>query len=256
MPDSSVDLLVIVCHEDDELYCAGTIRKYTREGKRVGVVYLTQGGFGHPFIEEDETKELRMAEARKACAILCAEEPVFLDFPDAYVPYSAELIAAIVDEIRKFRPRSVITHAINSSQRDHRNGAMCVLDSVRLAGQPKVKSDYPTFSGLKEVYSMNQSAAKLLPVDDRAVFHIDVSDEIDEVMACAKVYKTQIEGQAVQWSTPDDGSGIPDDLPDHYPGVRERAAREGKACGVAYAEPFACAFSTGNFAYQRLPIDR
>jgi LmbE family N-acetylglucosaminyl deacetylase len=255
MAQRAVDLLVLVCHEDDELYCAGTVKKYTDAGLAVGVVYLTQGGQGHPLMSEEQTKRIRVEEARKACAILATQPPEFLDYPDAFVPYSQNLTLEVTNLIRKYRARAVVTHNLNTTQTDHRNAALCVMDSVMLLGLPNVKTEYPPFNGFREIYCMPQSARKMPGQAELPVIYVDVSDVIETVEACACCYQSQIEAKAMSWRVPADGK-IPDNLPACYPGVIERDERAGKACGVKYAEVFETVFGAGNFAHDTLPIQR
>ena len=61
-----LDLLVMTVHPDDaELGAGGIIARYVSEGRKVGVVDLTQGELG-----TRGSAEIRMTEAQRAAEIL------------------------------------------------------------------------------------------------------------------------------------------------------------------------------------------
>jgi LmbE family N-acetylglucosaminyl deacetylase len=61
-----LDLLAIGAHPDDvELACAATIGKMCRQGKKIGILDLTQGELG-----TRGTKEIRLREALESAKIL------------------------------------------------------------------------------------------------------------------------------------------------------------------------------------------
>ena len=60
-----LDILAIGVHPDDvELSCSGTILKHLAQGKKVGIIDLTQGELG-----TRGTGELRLLEAEKSAKI-------------------------------------------------------------------------------------------------------------------------------------------------------------------------------------------
>lgn len=104
--------VILAPHPDDEsLACGGLIAEARREGARVVVVFVSDGGGSHPnsaAFPPTRLKALRQDEAKRACAELGLgpEDLFFLSLPDRFVPHTGadaecavEAIAAEVDAI-------------------------------------------------------------------------------------------------------------------------------------------------------------
>ena len=62
-----MNVLAIGCHPDDvEVNCAGTLVKCVQRGDKVTVCHVANGNLGHELINEDELREMRALEAKKA----------------------------------------------------------------------------------------------------------------------------------------------------------------------------------------------
>ncbi len=130
------DLLVLAAHPDDELlYFGGAIPYYAGErGLAVQVAYLTH-------TDGDE----RALEAAAGLAVCKADRaPVFLGFRDAYSESldtaarqlgREQVVEALVEQIRRFRPEVVLTHDLEGEYGHgaHRLIAVCAQDAVTAA---------------------------------------------------------------------------------------------------------------------------
>ena len=123
MPGDPVSLLAVLAHPDDEsLGCGGVLADTAARGLRTGVLTATpgQGGRyhgirpgaeGHPGAEA--LARVRKAELRRAADALGVSELIQLDYADgalAATPTRA-IVGRIASEIRRLRPRVVITFA-------------------------------------------------------------------------------------------------------------------------------------------------
>ena len=131
---NNLDVLAIVSHPDDaELACGGTLLLHALRGDRVGVVDLTRGEMatrGNP--------ELREKEAEKASKILHLSLRAHLDFPDAFIFDTRDNRLRVVEVIRNYRPRIIITNALKDRHPDHSIVAQLVTHAVYLSGLRKV----------------------------------------------------------------------------------------------------------------------
>jgi LmbE family N-acetylglucosaminyl deacetylase len=110
-------------HPDDpETGCGGTLAKFTRDGHRVTLVYLTRGEAGRTGCDEVTTAGLRTAEAFAAAEILGADA-VFAGQVDGHTAVGPEESQAFTELIRSLRPDLVLTHWPNDTHRDHRHTA-------------------------------------------------------------------------------------------------------------------------------------
>ena len=111
MNEHKLDILVFAAHPDDaELSCSGTIIKYLRAGKKVGIVDLTAGEMG-----TRGTAATRKAEAEKANKIMGLLVRENLAMPDCFFENNQENQMKIIRMIRKYQqtPRSCTSSAIS-----------------------------------------------------------------------------------------------------------------------------------------------
>jgi LmbE family N-acetylglucosaminyl deacetylase len=133
---AKVDVLVIMPHPDDaEFGCAGTVARWTAEGKSVVYVLLTNGdkGTSDRSLTPDKLADVRQIEQREAAKVLGVSEVVYLGYPDQGLEDSPELRKDIVRQIRLFRPDTVVTldpYRRYVWHRDHRIAGQVVLDAV------------------------------------------------------------------------------------------------------------------------------
>ena len=181
----NIDILVIAAHPDDvELCCAGTVLHHIAMGKSVGILDLTKGEMG-----TRGNAELRIKEANKAAEILQLSFRENMGFKDYFFNNDLEHQAAIVQKIRKYRPKLILTNAISDRHPDHGKGANLVVDSVFLSGLVKFETE---LGGKKQrafrpdhVYHFIQN--NYLEPD----FIVDVSDYWDTKMKSILAYSSQ-----------------------------------------------------------------
>jgi len=134
-------VLVVMAHPDDaEFMCAGTIARWTQEGRRVDYVLCTSGdkGTSDPTVSPTVLAEIRVREQRAACDVLGVSEIAFLGHEDGILEPTLELRREIVREIRRFRPSIVVCQDPTTrwtaqqylNHPDHRAAGSATLDSV------------------------------------------------------------------------------------------------------------------------------
>ncbi|HEX6122254.1 MAG TPA: PIG-L deacetylase family protein [Ktedonobacterales bacterium] len=135
----SSTVLVIAAHPDDiESWCAGAVAALTGQGWRAVYVLCTSGekGTSDPTEAPATVAARREAEQRAAARIVGAEEPVFLRLPDGELEDDHHLRGLLVREIRRHRPRLLITHDPEhpwppyTTHRDHRIAGRVALDAA------------------------------------------------------------------------------------------------------------------------------
>ena len=107
-----VDVLVISPHPDDAEYgVAGTVARWTREGKKVVYVVCTNGDKGttNPDMKPEDLVEIRKKEQLAAADVLGVSEVIFLGLPDQGLEETPQFRKQIVRLIRQYRPEIVVT---------------------------------------------------------------------------------------------------------------------------------------------------
>ena len=221
-----LDILAFGAHPDDvELGAGGTLARAVKDGKRVGVVDLTQGELG-----TRGTAETRKVEADNAAAILGISVRENLKFDDGFFVNDKPHQLEIIRMLRKYQPEIVICNAIDDRHIDHGKGSKLVSDACFLSGLIKIETQFNNKVQLpwrpKQVYHYIQW--KNLEPD----FVVDVSEVIDVKMKAVLAYETQFYNpNSEEPETPISSKNFTDS-------VKYRARDLGRIAGVQYAEGF------------------
>ena len=118
-----VDILAFGAHPDDvELGCGGALSKAVAEGKKVGIIDLTQG--------EKSTRgsiETRKKESLAAAKILGVDFRENLNFRDAFIFNDEKHQMEVIHVIRKYAPNGVLCNAIKDRHTDHSKASKLFL---------------------------------------------------------------------------------------------------------------------------------
>src|SRR5260221_12527495 len=137
MSNQPLDILAIAAHRDDvEQTCGGTLLKAAQQGKRTGILDLTQGELGTRGTADD-----RKNEAEAAAKILKVSWRSALDIPDGRVENTWENRLKIAHVIREQRPRVVILPYWKGRHPDHYTCSVVGYEACFLAGLGKLDVD-------------------------------------------------------------------------------------------------------------------
>ena len=221
-----LDILVFAVHPDDaELSCGGILLAEKMQGKKTGVIDLTQGELG-----TRGTAETRKQEAAAAAAILNLDVRDNLKMRDGFFKNDEENQRKIITAIRKYQPEIIFCNAPQDRHPDHGRSATLVEDAAFLAGLRKIETTDD--SRLQEVwrpkYVFNFIQDKYLHPN----FVMDISAVMDQKLEAIKAYGTQFN------STGNNEPQTYISTPDFLESVIYRAKMFGKMIGVNYAEGF------------------
>ena len=224
---NQLDLLVFGAHPDDaELGAAGTIASAVAEGKSVGIIDLTRGELGTRGSAEDRDKE-----ASKAAKILGVSVRENLGFADGFFENNKEHQLAIIQKIRKYRPKIVIANAIHDRHIDHGRGAKLVSDACFLSGLQKI-STLNEQGENQEAFRPQHVYHMIQWYDLEPDFVVDISHTIDKKVASILAYSTQFyDPNSKEPETPISSKNF-------LESVKYRAQNMGRITGVDYAEGF------------------
>ncbi len=222
LPAEFQDILFVLAHPDDaDFGAAGTVARWTREGRRVHYLLCTSGDKGTPDPTQRpaELARVREAEQREAARRLGVASTLFLGRHDGELEVSLPFRAEITAVIRRLRPQLVLTFdpwRPYQLHPDHRAVGFTTLDAI-IADRdplyfPEQQRDGLTAHRVREVWLF-------------ATENPDVWIDITETME-AKLHALQAHvSQTRDWAAVEAR-------------VRERARQAGAAYGVRYAEVF------------------
>jgi bacillithiol biosynthesis deacetylase BshB1 len=221
-----LDILAIGVHPDDvELGCSGTIASAIAEGKKVGIVDLTQGELG-----TRGTVDTRYAEAATAAKILGVAVRDNLKMADGFFQNDEAHQRLVIAAIRKHQPDIILCNAPEDRHPDHGRSAKLVSDAAFLSGLRKIttNSDGLIQEAWRPKYVFHY-------IQDRFIqpsFVVDISAHFDTKINSILAYTTQFNSP----STDEPQTYI--SSPQFLETVKARAMMLGKRIGVQYAEGF------------------
>ncbi len=181
-----LNILAFGAHPDDvELGCGGTLAKSVAEGKKVGIIDLTQGE-----MSTRGTVKLRAEESQAAAKILGVSIRENLNFKDAFIVNDQAHQMEVIRILRKYTPEVVLCNAIEDRHIDHAKASDLVSHASFL-------------SGLQRIETYDDQGAKQSAFRPKHVFHyiqwkeltpdfvVDISGFLDQKMEAIKAFKSQ-----------------------------------------------------------------
>ena len=225
-----LDILAIGAHPDDvELGCSGTIMMEIKNGKKVGVVDLTQGELG-----TRGSVETRYVEANKSAKLMGLAVRENLKMADGFFQNDPLHQLQLIRTIRKFRPEIILGNALEDRHPDHGRAARLISDASFLSGLHKIQS--------KDDQGKSQAAWRPKYVfhfiQDRYLepgFVIDITEVFEEKMNAINCYTSQFYTNGLR---EDDEPQSYISTPEFLQSVVARARMMGKRIGVTYGEGF------------------
>jgi LmbE family N-acetylglucosaminyl deacetylase len=188
------EVLVVTPHPDDaEFGVAGTVAKWTREGKQVVYVVCTNGnkGTSDPDVKPDELAKIRQNEQRAAAEILGVHEVVFLENQDQGLEDTPQFRKQIVRMIRRYRPETVVTadpYRRYIWHRDHRIAGQVTIDAVFPYARDHLA--YPDL--LEEGLQPHKVREMLFWASENINFRSDITATFDLKLAALQCHKSQV----------------------------------------------------------------
>lgn len=225
-------ILAIVAHADDvELTCAASIAQWVREGDRAILLLATDGGRGGKDVgaQAEIVSATRLAEQQRAADVIGFEAVEHLGFVDGSLEDNVALRGALVEQIRRHRPDTVVImdpltviwRDSYVNHRDHRVLGMAALDAL----YPEASNAGYFPEQLERGLAPHKVPELLLVNSERPNFWVDVSDTLEVRFEALRCHASQIR----LW--PENGEAI-------IRQQQEWAAVQGVEHGMRYVEAF------------------
>jgi LmbE family N-acetylglucosaminyl deacetylase len=191
-------VLVVLAHPDDpEFFCGATLAQWARAGKAIRYLLLTCGDKGSD--SPDITPELlcadRQAEQRAAAAIIGAQDVLFLDYHDGELANTPDVRRAIVREIRRYKPHTIVTsdptsyiYANRINHSDHRVAGAATLDAIFPAAGNRMY--FPEL--IAEGFEPHAPKEIWLSATGEPNLWVNVNDTLDIKLAALRAHSSQI----------------------------------------------------------------
>lgn len=221
-----LDILAFGAHPDDvEISCGGTLLKYSSQGKKIGIIDLTQGE-----LSTRGNIELRAKESQKASEFLGLSIRDNLTMKDGFFNQDESSIKSIITKIRQYKPTIVMANSNLDRHPDHGRAGKLVEEACFYAGLAKIRT---------ELNGIQQEAFRpdlvLHYIQD---YHIepdvlfDVSGFEEKKIELIQCFSSQFyDPESQEPQTPISGEHF-------FDAITGRLATYGRSIGVNYAEGF------------------
>ena len=228
-----LDVLAIGAHPDDvELTCGGTIIKLKNQGRKVGLVDLTEGE-----LSTRGSRAARAAEALEAARILGVELRENLRMPDGDIQSNRENLLKVIRLIRQYKPELLLFPHSRDRHPDHEHAHRLCREAWFYAGLEKIKTG---LDGKKqEPHRPSKYYEYMQWFEFTPSFVIDITQVYEQRMNAAKAFKSQFH---------DPESNEPQTVlssPEFMEMLRTRFEYYGDCIGTKYGEPFYSANMVG-----------
>ncbi len=189
-----IQVMVVTPHPDDaEFGVAGTVARWTGEGKDVIYVVCTNGdkGTSDTNMKPEELARIREQEQLAAAKLLGVKEVVFLRYPDQALEDTPEFRREIVRLIRMYKPETVVTAAPYRGyiwHRDHRITSRVTLDAVFPYARDFLA--YPDL--LEQGLHPHKVKEVLLWGAEEPNYRSNITDTFDIKIAALRCHKSQV----------------------------------------------------------------
>lgn len=158
-------VMAIAAHPGDGMFTMGAVLAKQIERGGAGVLLsLSLGERGAPKDIPVQQYGTMQRTATESAARLIGAEALFIEYPDAEIPFSEESSLRVADMIREQRPEAVVTHWSGSWHKDHQNCHLIVRDAVFYAGLETLTRARPAHAVSKLFYADNwEDAVNFVP---------------------------------------------------------------------------------------------
>jgi len=215
-----VEVLAVGAHPDDvELGCGGLLLRMRARGYRFAILDLTAGEKGSRGGPEE-----RAREAKAAADLLGASGRECLGLPDTGLSPTPGAVRLVVEALRKWRPKLVVSMHPGDRHPDHAACSRIVERAVFLAALEK-------FEALGEPHRARRVIRYSRHPWFRPSFVVDITDHIEEKIAAIRCYESQFRRDGPGARTPISAPGFEEDLLAFW-------RFHGRGAGTLHAEPF------------------
>jgi len=182
----AVDILAIGAHPDDvEMICGGTIAKMVDRGYTAAIIDMTRGEMG-----TRGTPEVRAAEAQAAAEVLGVTERVNLGLPDGRMVNDEAARIKVVEQIRRLRPKLVLSHYWEDLHPDHAATGHIVKDTMYPAG-------FANYPAVGEPFRPNEYLFFMAHFPFEPSFIVDVAGYWEKKVQSVQCYRSQLHDATV-----------------------------------------------------------
>jgi LmbE family N-acetylglucosaminyl deacetylase len=192
--NETFDVLVVVAHPDDaEFGAAGSVARWTADGRSVAYLVCTDGekGTSDRSLDPAALGRTRRREQRNAARQLGVTEVRFLGMPDQHLEDTPGFRETLSRWIRLYRPHTIVSsdpYRRYLWHRDHRIVGQAVMDAVFPLARDHLA--YPEM--LAEGIEPHKVREAFFFGAEDINHHVDIADTFDRKLAALRCHESQV----------------------------------------------------------------
>jgi LmbE family N-acetylglucosaminyl deacetylase len=220
-----VNIALIGAHQDDEMFCLGTLLKFRAQKRhRFSFIYLTNGEKGisdDPKSDYAATAKLRAREVARVAKEFKGTLDIIPN-PDEGLFDSYTNRLAVLECIRRHKIDLVFTHYTSEYNLDHNITSEIVFQATMLANIASIRTESPALKRDPKIFYMNPGEG----YGFEGTHFVEIPARlVDEMIRIMGHHKSQMDVARRM-------------LVDYRVMIRERLRRVGERVGVPYAEVY------------------
>lgn len=220
-----MNVTFVGAHQDDEMFCLGTLLKYRRQGHRLSFICTTNGDKGmsdQPGVPHAEAAQIRDREMRQVCQRLDAEY-ICLGEPDEALYDTWAVRLRLIDALRRLKTDLLFTHFSHDYNIDHTTTSQLVFQCTMLSPIASIVTSSAVLPRCPPVFYVNPGPG----YGFEATHFVEIPSELaDEMMSLMALHKSQQD--VLERSAGKSYGAI----------IRKRLVSTGERVGVPFAEAF------------------
>jgi LmbE family N-acetylglucosaminyl deacetylase len=220
-----MNIAFIGAHQDDEMFCLGTLLRYRERGDRLFLICATNGDKGmsdDPSVPYVECARIRDREMRAVAGALKAEYAC-LNEPDEALFDTWDTRLKMIEAIRRFRLDLVFTHYTQDYNLDHVATSQLVFQATMLSQIASIQTDSPALPKVPPIYYVDPGPG----YGFEATHFVGIDAvTVDEMMRIMSLHESQMALSKRVLGT------------DYRDRIKQRLEAAGQRVGVTYAEAF------------------
>lgn len=220
-----MNVTFVGAHQDDEMFCLGTLLKYHRRGDALSFICTTNGDKGlsdRPDVAHAETAGIRDREMLQVCDRLDARYQC-LGEPDEALYDTWDLRVRLIDALRGMKPDLVFTHFAKDYNLDHVTTSNLVFQCAMLSPIASIQTEHAPLAKCPPLFYVDPGPG----YEFEATHFVDIpADLVDEMMVLMAMHQSQQDLMQRVAKT------------SYCEIIRNNLARTGERVGVPFAEAF------------------
>ncbi len=220
-----MNITFVGAHQDDEMFCLGSLLKYRERGDRLSLICVTNGDKGMsdlPDVPWDEAARTRDSEMRAVAERLGASYTC-LGEPDEALYDTWEVRVKLIDALRQAQPDLVFTHYAADYNLDHTTTSQLVFQCTMLSPVASIPTEHAPLAKCPPIYYVDPGPG----YGFEGTHFVEIPKTLaDEMQALIHLHASQ--NEVVRRAAGTDYAEI----------IRQRLIETGARVGVEFAEAF------------------